>query len=240
MHTLRRKAHLGILRLLGRERLIYAPHGIPVAVPREADVKLRYDLARGRPYEEAEAAMIRAHLKPGTAVIELGGCLGIISALIRSHIGPTAPHIVVEANAALAAFCAPNARIGAAPDATRIVVAAVDYSGATTVSFDTGRTAHGGHVAAEGGISVPAITLSTLAKDLPVGPFALICDIEGAETALIEQEAAVLQRVSVFVLETHPKVYPQGQADVRRLIALGEAAGLKRVEQVKNVYAFVR
>lgn len=240
MHTIRRKAHLAVLRLLGREKLTYAPHGIPVAVPREADVKLRYDLARGRPYEEAEAAMIRAHLKPDTPVVELGGCLGIISALIRSHIGPNAPHIVVEANPVLAEFCAPNARIGAAQDATQIVVAAVDYSGAPTVSFDIGRTAHGGHVATGGGLNVPAITLEKLVNLLPGGPFALICDIEGAEVALIENEAALLQRVSLFVLETHPKVYKEGMADTQRLIALVEAAGLKRAAQVKNVYAFVR
>ncbi len=240
MQTFRRKAHLAVLRLLGREQLVYAPHGIPVAVPREADVKLRYDLARGRPYEEAEAAMIRAHLKSGTAVIELGGCLGIISALIRRHIGPDAPHIVVEANDELAAFCAPDARIGAAADATRIVVAAVDYSGMPTVNFDTGRTAHGGHVAAKGGISVSAITLGALARNLPNGQFALVCDIEGAELGLIEHEAAELQRVSLFILETHPKGYPKGMADTERLIGLVEATGLRRVAQVKNVYAFIR
>lgn len=240
MHTTRRKLHLAVLRLLGREKLSYSPHGIEVQVPREADVKLRYDLARGRPYEEAEAQMIRAHLGLGTPVIELGGCMGIISALIRSRIGPDASHIVVEANPRLAQLCTPNANIGAAAGATQIVVAAVDYSGAETVSFDTGHTAHGGHVAAGGGLSVPTTTLAKLAEGLPDGPFALICDIEGAETGLIERDAAMLDRVSLFVLETHPKVYPGGMADTQRLLAAIEARGMRRVAQVKNVYAFVR
>lgn len=240
MHTLRRKLHLAVLRAMGREKLVYSPHGIAVSVPREADVKLRYDLARGRPYEEAEAQMIRQYLAPGTPVIELGGCMGIISALIRRQIGADAPHIVVEANPRLAQLCAPNARIGASDGATTVVVAAVDYSGAATVSFDTGQTAHGGHVAAGGGLSVPTTTLAALAQGLPDQPFALICDIEGAETGLIDHDSAMLDRVCLFVLETHPKVYPGRAADTERLLAAIEARGLRRVAQMKNVYAFIR
>lgn len=240
MQNLRRKLHLAILRALGREKLEFAPHGIAVHVPRDADLKLRYDLSRGRPYEQAEAEMIRAHLAPNMPVIELGGCLGIVSALIRQTIGPTAPHIVVEANPRLARMCEPNARIGAIKDATQVVVAAIDYSGAATVSFSTGRTAHGGHVAQGGDITVKTTTLSTLAASMPAGPFALICDIEGAEVGMIENEADTLARVSLLVLETHPKVYAAGDADTRRLISLITASGLRQVAQAKNVLAFAR
>ncbi|CAM8670018.1 fkbM_fam, methyltransferase, FkbM family [Paracoccaceae bacterium] len=240
MHTLRRKLHLAVLRAMGREKLVFSPHGIAVQVPRDADVKLRYDLSRGRPYEHAEAEMITAHLKSGTPVIELGGCLGIVSALIRQQIGPAAPHIVVEANPRLARMCEPNACIGANVGATQVVVAAVDYSGAETVSFSSGRTAHGGHVSQSGDLSVQATTLSALASNLPEGPFALICDIEGAEVGLIDNESDLLRRVSLFVLETHPKVYAKGEVETGRLIELIKAAGLHQVAQAKHVYAFAR
>ena len=240
MHTLRRKLHLDILRLLGREKVTFAPHGIVVSVPREADVKLRYDLARGRPYEAAEAKMIETYLRFGTPVIELGGCLGIVSALIRRQIGPDATHIVVEAKSELARICAANARIGATDAAVRVVVAAIDYSGTQTVSFSTGKTAHGGHVSTAGELRVPAITLSSLAAAMPAGQFALVCDIEGAELAMVEREDAVLRRVDLLILETHPKSYPAGVADRDRMIAMIQSNGLRQVAQDKNVYAFKR
>lgn len=236
----KRSLYLAVQRKLGNEKLTFSPHGIEISVPRDADLKIRYDLARGRPYEGSEAAMIIAHLPKSMPVIELGGCLGIISALIRRQIGPTAPHIVVEANADLAAFCRPNAMIGAAEGATQIVVAAVDYSGATSVSFSTGRMAHSGRVEASGKISVPTTTLSKLAASLPEGPFALICDIEGAEVPLVLHDAATMARVSVFVLETHPKLYPGRKLDEEALLSAVKKTGLRCVAQAKNVYAFIR
>lgn len=78
----------------------FSPHGVPVHVPATADISLRYLLTRGRDYEREEAAMVRDFLAPGMNVIELGGCMGIISALIRDRIGPEAKHVVVEALAA--------------------------------------------------------------------------------------------------------------------------------------------
>lgn len=240
IQTYKRRLYLAVQRWLGNEKLTFSPHGIAVSVPRAADLKIRYDLARGRAYEGSEAAMIVAHLPKSMPVIELGGCLGIISALIRRQIGPAAPHIVVEANAELAAFCRPNAMIGAADGATQIVVAAVDYSGATSVSFSAGRMAHSGRVSEGGKISVPTTTLAKLAAGLPDGPFALICDIEGAEVPLILHEADLLSRVSVLVLETHPKLYPGGKRDLAALLAAVTKTGLRCVAQARNVYAFTR
>ncbi len=240
MNTLRRKLHLALLRLFGRARTSYAPHGIEVQVPHEVDLKLRYNLARSRPYEAAEAAMISAYLHEGMPVIELGGCLGIISALIRSRIGADARHIVVEANPELVALCTRNAAIGAAPGATEVVPAAIDYSGAATVRFSTGKTAHVGHISADGAYSVATTTLSALAEKLPAGPFALVCDIEGGESALIDHEGPLLGRVALLVLETHPKVYPTGAAETERLVSRIEASGLRKVAQDHNVLAFVR
>jgi FkbM family methyltransferase len=173
-------------------------------------------------------------------VIELGGCLGIISALIRQQVGPTPRHIVVEASDRLAHYCRANATLGAAEGATEIVVAAVDYSGAASVSFATGRMAHSGRVAASGGMSVPTTTLSRLAATLPDGSFALVCDIEGAEVPMITHEMALLSRVAVMVLETHPKLYPGGKADMEALVAQIEKTGLRRVAQAANVFAFSR
>lgn len=236
----KRTAYLRLLRLSGSEKEQFSPHGVTVLVPRGADAQIRYKLARGRPYEASEATLIVQNLKRDMPVIELGGCMGVISALIRNQIGPSAQHIVVEANSTLANFCRPNAMQGAAEGATEVIVAAVDYSGAETVNFSLGSAALSGRVRSDGGLSVPTTTLAKLAAKLPAGEFALICDIEGAEVPLVDNELELLGRVGVFVLETHPKLYPGKKDDVKALVAKIESTGLRCVGQIKDVFAFSR
>lgn len=221
----------------------FSPHGVPVHVPATADISLRYLLTRGRDYEREEAAMVRDFLAPGMNVIELGGCMGIISALIRDRIGPEAKHVVVEANPGLVAICEANAARAAAPGATELVQPVVDYSGRDEVTFAFGETAHSGYVGAAGadGVAVRTITLAALAARVPDGPFALICDIEGAELDLFEREdPKVLGRISVLVLETHPKVYRGGAAEAEKLAARIEAGGLHLRHRDGQVMCFTR
>ncbi|KEO54187.1 FkbM family methyltransferase [Thioclava pacifica] len=238
----RRRLFFLIQRLRGKSCEDFAPHGVPVHVPSNADIAIRYLLAKGLPYEEPEAEMVRQYLQPGTNVIELGGCVGVISALVRDRIGPDAQHIIVEAKPELAAICRQNAERGAAPGAVEVVEAAVDYSGKPMITFALGHNAHVGHVArdGEGGFSVPAITLSNLAERLPDGPFALVCDIEGEELALFAAEGALLERATLVILETHPHVYPGKEADLARMRQQIEMTGLQQVAESDQVICFRR
>ncbi|SFJ75154.1 FkbM family methyltransferase [Jannaschia pohangensis] len=240
--TFKRRMFLRLREGLGTARTEFAPHGVPVTVPRAAGVDMRYLLERGRPYEDPEAALIRAHIAPGTPVIELGGCLGIVSALVRSVIGPDARHIVVEAMPDLAPIARLNATRGAGAGKAEVVEAAVDYSGADHVTFAVGHSAHVGHVAGAGeaGLKVPVTTLSALADRLGADRFALVCDIEGAELALFEHETEVMSRIDVIVLETHERAYPNGKADLEAMCARIAAAGLPEVARIDGVYCFKR
>ena len=218
----------------------YAPHGVEVRVDDRADLALRHLLARGGAYEEEEALLIRRHLARGTPVVELGGCIGIVSALIRDVIGPDAPHVVVEANPRIAPLALENAARAAAPGATTLLRAAVDYSGAATVRFAAGANQHAGRVArgAEPGFEAPTTTLSAVVDRLGAERFALVCDIEGAERDLVRHEAAVLGRCDLAVIETHPQAY--SAADLRDIDARLLAAGLHRVEAIADVVAYAR
>ena len=240
MKKLRRRFHLWLRKVLGKSDTVFAPHGVPVVIPADADLAIRYLLARGRPYEAPEAEMVRAYLPRGSNVIELGGCMGVVSALIRDQIGPEARHVVVEANPDLAKICARNARHIANTGATEVIEAAVDYSGAPSVTFARGYNAHVGHVARHGedGFTVPTVTLSQLVTKMPEGPFALICDIEGGEIALFEAEDSLLSRISLMVLETHPKIYPNGADDLAALVARIERAGFESIAEAEQVICF--
>ncbi len=97
-------------------------------LPPRAGLGVRSSLLRDK-YERDEAAMILRHLPADLPVIELGGSLGVISALIRSRLSPGTRHLIVEANPALIEICAGNAA-GKADGLSEVVNAAVHYDGA--------------------------------------------------------------------------------------------------------------
>ena len=118
---IKRELYLKIFNRNGEN--VYQPHGVSVKIPRYGDVSIRYSLSKQRPYEESEANLIRKYLKFGTNVVELGGCYGVISALVRKIIGPNAQHVIVEADPDLAAICSLNANPDLRSSNTNIVIA---------------------------------------------------------------------------------------------------------------------
>ena len=243
MARMNRRIWLWLKDLQGKTREVFDVNGVTVTVPRDADGDLRYVLEKGRPYKAAESYLISKYLPVGSNVVELGGCMGVISAVIRNQIGPDARHIVVEARHDLAKLVTVNATRNAHPDKVQVVEAAIDYSGAETVSFSVGRNAHVGRVSAQGGkgsITVPATTLSAVSAPLDGEKFALVCDIEGAETDLIAKENSIFEPVDLAIIELHPKQYATGQQAIDEMVSGLAAQGLRCVEQVENVVCFRR
>lgn len=239
---------IGQLKLMWRQRRLarlqaeqgerFDLHGVSVLLPAAmASESVRIQAMRGR-YERKEARAIRRFLKPGTPVIELGGSLGIISKVIRSVIGPTAQHIVVEANPQLLEVCAANAVPPQFPERTQIVNAAVAY-GADEVHFRCTQDSLGGAIGTATDadvIAVRSVTLSTLAALVPGNaPFALICDIEGAELDMMQHEETVWRRVSLVVIEIHPQSFAEQGSSEASFMALLKARGLRVLQQRKRV-----
>lgn len=65
-----------------------------------------------------------------------------------------------------------------------------------------------------------------LARQGAAGAFALLCDLEGGEVDLLRQDAAVLKRCTVLVVETRPAALHDRGQSVRELCRLIEGAGL--------------
>ena len=238
---IKQKIFLRIYDLVKSSNTIFTPHGIPVKIPNNIQTSVRYAFARGRPYEETEAKMIINHLPLDTNVIELGGCLGVISALIRHRIGATAHHLIVEANPDLTKICLSNATNTTTKN-TNIVVAAVDYSNKKYVNFVFGHHMHVGHVseAQEKGIPTRTTTLSELVKRIPKGPFALICDIEGAEEHLFAREVSLMSNISLLILETHPYKYSDGTNTQKKILDCIVSFGLQEIDREGDVVCFKR
>lgn len=187
--------------------------GQRVYLATEANAAIRYLLYKGR-YERPEAALIDQYVNTGDHVIELGGSLGIISQLTRKKIGENATQIIVEGDPELADICTRVQKISVPNDNTKMVSAAVAYSG-TTVQFSSGNgNAHIGRVdfsnaqgGGEGMIEVPTIHIAQLRDMLPEGKSVLICDVEGAELDILDNESDMLKLFSVAMIEFHPHLY---------------------------------
>ena len=91
------------------------------------------------------------------------------------------------------------------------MVAALDYSGATKITFMPGKSVHGGRIANDGepGFDVPTTTLAEQVLKLPKKEYTLVCDIEGAELDLFQNEQKAVSEAYLLILETHPKIYPR-------------------------------
>lgn len=213
-------------------------HGLKVRISEDSPPGVGSALIRQK-YEREEAYLIIRHLPAERAVIELGGSIGVVSALIRSRLAADVKHIVVEANPALIDFCRQNAAQGT-ETWTEVVNAALGY-GAPVLRFAIGNNIHANHLAGanEGAariIEVPAITLEQLVTRSGIEDgFSLVCDIEGAELDLVQNELAVLGRAGMVIMELHPGVYPGGSRDEAELHYLMQKIGFALLERVGDV-----
>lgn len=217
--------------------------GLQISLPSSVGIGVQNALLRGK-YEVEEAAMIRRHLPAQFPVIELGGSLGVVSAFIRSLIGPSQQHIVVEANPAVAEICRANAERHANEGALQVVNAAVSYN-SKTARFSLSRDLHTSSLAYDGdtrdSVEVPCITLREVHERLGAPEqFTLVCDIEGAEYQIFENDAETLKRVQIAIIELHPAAYALVGKTMSDLIGDWESIGLRVIDKIGDVVVFGR
>lgn len=218
-------------------------YGVPVTIPIATDTSIQYALIRGK-YERPEAEMIRRYVSQGCNVVELGGCLGVVSQLLRNRIGMSAKHVIVEADPGLAEHCR---LLFKDTDNTEVISAAIAY-GAEHVEFQHGKgNSHAGCVTVNSVLKdeaatlrVPAVTLSTLIGRLTAAESnVLICDIEGSEMQILEHDGDLLAKFfDVIVFEFHPEVFKAQGSSGARFFELCKSNGLEILQIAQNVAAF--
>jgi FkbM family methyltransferase len=185
------------------------------------------DLLLSDLYEEPERKALGKFLDPELPVVELGACIGVISCLTNRRLRKPENHVVVEANSALLPLLEQNRARNACR--FKIVHAAVSH-GAETITFnlDDNILASSVHGDERRAVAVSTVTLERLLNDHGFQQATLICDIEGAELELVEQELKTLgERVSMIIMELHDRMV--GQEPTQRMLASLESAGFKIV-----------
>jgi FkbM family methyltransferase len=188
-------------------------------------------------YELPERRLLARHLPPDATVLELGGCLGVVSCLANARLRHRERHLVVEANPALIPWLHRNRdRNGAAFGIEHAVVA----RGAEERAFWPGGNIVGGSATRQRGepVMVPTRSVEALEEKHDLRFDTLVMDIEGGEVELLRDNPALLARARLVLVEFHPMFIGEAACEAGR--ATLRAAGLVRRGQFALAEAWVR
>jgi FkbM family methyltransferase len=248
MHLLRRLAYAGKSLPIGDAGVVaakfvaglafdlfkgdYRIDGMVFQVPREhTPIVMRGRFMAGT-YEEAERQLAMRHLPPDSTVLELGGCIGVLSCTINRLLTDSRRHVVLEAHPALPAVLEQNRDANGCTFTVRqAVLSRQDEVRFSLVDLTSSQ------VALEG-ISVPTVTLEELERDTGLSFDALVMDIEGGEAAVIDENAAWLDRLRFLLVEFTPTAI--GAHGVSRLREKLAAHGLNHIDTMMATEVWVR
>lgn len=236
------RKNIAISRHLARNDGDFVHRGLRLSIPHTVKRDVRHMIVAGN-YENEEFELASKWVPADQPVIELGGCLGVVSAHLRRVIDADQKLIVVEANPNIVETCRGNASRPAPDSPTEVVCGAVAY-GVDEVAFHLRRNLHVSRIAddnAEANFVCPAYTLSKLAARLADEQrFTLVCDIEGGEYDLFREDTDVLGRCDVAIVETHPQMFDNSATKNDELLNYARAAGLVQVDAIGDVIVLRR
>jgi len=158
-------------------------------------------------YESAELRFLHKYLRTDLDVIELGASIGVVSCQIRKRIAPERKLVAVEADWRLIEVLRRNLELNELARNVQILNAAVCADGGAGMAyFSVGQNNISGKLSANrnGNTSeVPALTLDGIAERSDIREYALVSDIEGAETSFIFGADAALAGCRQIIIELH-------------------------------------
>jgi FkbM family methyltransferase len=190
------------------------------------DPFMRLLLLKGT-YEAMERAAALQHIGRNTPLIELGGCIGVLACVTNKLLRDPRAHVVVEANPLVTPQLQRNRDANGCH--FEIVNGAIAYD-SDTVTFRPAFSCFATSVCGNGDVpplTVKTTRLSRLVAERGITRFGLLCDIEGSECALVEQESGVLRNAEVMVIESHPEIV--GEDRTQRMIANIQEIGFTRL-----------
>lgn len=190
--------------------------------------KIRRVLYRAN-YEEAEAGIIRRHLRPSDRVLELGSGLGVISALCAAAVG-NEQVTTVEANPALEPLIRETHQLNrVAPKLVNSMVGTC----AEEATFYVEPNAHSSSSRQRSEASTPITVRSEPLQHLidRYKPTFLIIDVEGAESEILRD--VDLAGVEKICIELHPHLI--GDDRCNEVIDILRGAGfVMKIDEIRE------
>lgn len=216
-------------------RGVFRAEGQEFTVPRELTTtafrsRFWFDL-----YEREERTLIE-HLPADATVLELGGCLGVVSCITNARLTDRTKHVVAEANPQLigwiernrdrngAGFAVEHAMVSRRSDGEFHLHDLIVGGSATR---PTGRT-----------VTVPVKSVEDVERDHDLRFDALVMDIEGGELEVLRENEELLGRLRFALVELHDFII--GDDAVRECEQRLRDAGLTRVASDGQSSAWLR
>jgi FkbM family methyltransferase len=197
---------------------------------------LRDLLATGL-FESPERNIVRRYLDRSSPVIEFGGCIGVVACTTNLLLIRPRHHVVVEANPALVRIIEEN-RDRNGCDFT-LIHAAVGYGRkmAQLRFSEVNPLESGAYCETGAAVDVATISLREIVTRHGFQRCSLICDIEGSEFDLIQQEADVLgERVAMLVMELHQRLL--GAQRTQTILDTLQKEGFRLLDRVHETCVF--
>ena len=152
-------------------------------------------------YEEPEKILIRAALRPGDRVLEVGGGVGFISLFCAKIVGANNV-LTYEANPAMQEIILENYQLNDLAPTLR-VRAVTAHGGDITLFVNTNIVSSSFYHREGGGAAiVPSDALDAVLAEWR--PTVLVMDVEGAEVDILS--ASALAGLRALILELHPHI----------------------------------
>ncbi|WP_374157614.1 FkbM family methyltransferase [Mycobacterium sp. G7A2] len=199
--------------------------------PRSFRSRLYFDI-----YEAPERELAHRWIEPGASVLELGGCIGVVSCVVNKLLEHPRNHVVVEANPTLIGVLSQNRDANGCSFrienciVSRAAEAEFYISGIMTASRkDSGVGKR---------IAVSAKPLEELEDQYGIKFDTLILDIEGGEFDFFTENCTRLEEVKLVILELHRRILSPHELEVCTSIL--ERAGLVRVDAQDETEVWAR
>jgi FkbM family methyltransferase len=212
---------------------LYRTEGFAFQIPREHSTRAMRGRFAVDTYELPERQLVRKHLPREARVLELGGCIGVVSCLINSLLQSSRSHVVVEANPFLIPFLSGNRDLNSATFSIEQCVVSRSHNATLVIAANMDGSKIGGS-----GLAVPTRTLEYIESKYGLNFDALVMDIEGAENDFIRENREALQRMEFILVEFHPSVIGETEVSILRGILI--ECGLQKVDQKLTTEVYQR
>jgi FkbM family methyltransferase len=186
-------------------------------------------------YEKQERESIRRYVNASDRVLELGGCIGVVSCLTNKLLSDKSAHVVVEANPNLIPALFTNRNI----NGCGFVVENCMVGEGRSSTFYLHDLIVGGSADRVTENETTIVNRSFCELVDKHGRFnVIIIDIEGGEHAFFIENQELLGDIDTIIIEQHVKII--GEEKVSQIRSLFEQSGLMRVFLESKTEVWVR
>jgi FkbM family methyltransferase len=194
---------------------VYRIHDLKITIPRSLTARSFRSQFFWHLYESDERRLIDQFVREQDRVLELGGCLGVISCLTNRKLVDPRSHVVVEANGKLISCLTENRKSNRC--GFHIVHGMISRSSTGRFYIHDEILDGSGVERTDAGVpvvsvNVPVYTIDQIESEYGMRFNVVIMDIEGGELSFIEENTEFLRRIDLLIVELHRPVIGQGVA----------------------------